>query len=447
MPSYVLSSGISFETVIIPKGTVLFHGFDTFNVSKGKDDQKIFMYELFGWPDSEGDLCINPHHNMFFYASPYVIDIVNRYKIHSIFLTNYDLEIISMINPSKNTHDKKGVVDKSAYLRCTEISELNKCGYKMEEADACLSPLLLAEFPHIAGYIAIAGSDGSRYKSVYYSEALRTGKLDYVKESVPFVVENARGLISIPEIVLYPYHARINLEKRTVRMRSPINSYPMNYAIEHRAELNYFPFAYITEDDVYFYNDIMNDKIREKLTISERMNGDMNSPIVVNTKKLLDKLLSPEGLIINGHKINFTIDLRTGFYVCKDEPDKDILLTGVVNTYRSPLPLDFSEKNNFIVPFKYPADMKRQIHGYLASTNRDKYHTEEDLVWSLNRLGASFSRYYQFKKDHPEKYILTYKLEKMFPRPDLDDLYYRNKSKTIGATPKRRVTRKKNKIL
>jgi hypothetical protein len=445
MPSYVLSTGISFETVIIPKGTVLFHGFDTYNEKKNEEDEKTFIYDLFGWPNRDGDLCIGPHHNMFFYASPYVLDVVNRYKVHAIFITNYDLEIISMINPSINTRDKIGTVDKSPYLRCSEITKINECGYRMQNDDPCLSPLLITEYPNIAGYIAIASNDGARYKSLYYPESLRKKK-EYAEETVPFVVENARGLISIPEIVLYPYHVRTNLESRTVRVRAPINMFPMNYVLQHRAELNYFPLLYITEDNIYTYKAIMNRENRETIANSERSDLKLDTKIASKMKTVLDRLLSPKGLLINNTKINFSIDLRTGFYICKSENivAKE-LITDTISLYRSPLPLEFSSNDKFTVPFEYPANMKRRIQGFLVK-EQAKYNTEDEFVETLNKLAASFSRHYQFKKDHPDKYILNYKLVEMFPRPDLDSLYYKNESKANVPTSKRRFTLKKKKL-
>ena len=44
---------------------------------------------------------------------------------------------------------------------------------------------------------------------------------------------------------------------------------------------------------------------------------------------------------------------------------------------------------------------------------------EEDFVISLNRIGSSFSKHYQFDITNPQKYKVNYKLERMFPRKDL----------------------------
>jgi len=151
MPTYTLSSGEPFDTIILPKGTVLFRGFEMMHGDTV--DTEVPFTELFGRQDDEGHYCVDPHHNTFFYPAPYMVDVVNRYSIHAIYLTNYDLELVSMVRPSLRTRDARGKVDTAPYAHCTDIAPINKCGKRMIHHDPCLSPLLIKEFPNIHGYV------------------------------------------------------------------------------------------------------------------------------------------------------------------------------------------------------------------------------------------------------------------------------------------------------
>ena len=71
MKTYTLSSGKSFHTVVLPKGTVLFRGFNMDD--GGKNDTEVPFTELFGRRDSGGDFCVDLHDNKFFYPTPYMI--------------------------------------------------------------------------------------------------------------------------------------------------------------------------------------------------------------------------------------------------------------------------------------------------------------------------------------------------------------------------------------
>jgi hypothetical protein len=436
MPTYTLSSGETFDTIVLPKGTVLFRGFEMMHGETV--DTEVPFTELFGRQDDEGHYCVDPHHNTFFYPAPYMVDVVNRYSIHAIYLINYDLELVSMVRPSLQTRDARGKVDTAPYAHCTDIAPINKCGKRMIHHDPCLSPLLIKEFPNIHGYVAIAANDAGHYMHGYFPTVYKHN-MEYAKSTVPFVVENARKIQSVPEIVLYPYHARISDEIRRVHPRA-VDDYYIQYALKHRAELNYFPLCYITEKKIYTWNDLESYKTRKEMGETVRNDPEFISAILEKEKNIVQHALNPSGIRIHGVDYKFTVDLRTGFYVASHKlsathPSPSDTLTNIVKLYRQSYTEPSIPINSYIVPFEYPRTLKQSIRGFLRRAGKQE-KSEEDLVMALNRIGASFSKHYQFDIAHPTKFKTTYKLETMFPRPDIDI-----------KTTKKRFTRKTKRTL
>jgi hypothetical protein len=428
MKTYTLSSGETFETFVLPKGTVLFRGFE---MKHGTTlDTTVPFTELFGRQDAYGEYCVDPHHNTFFYPAPFMVDVVNRYSIHAIYITNYDLELVLMIQPSTRTRDARGAIDKAPYSSCTDISTIDECGKKRIHHDPCLSSLLLKEFPGIHGYIAIAQNDAGHFEHGYFPYMLKYDTT-CAKSVAPFVVENARGLQSVPEIVLYPYHVRTSYDTRKIHPRA-VDSYPIWYAIKHRAELNYFPLLYITEKKVYTFTQLASDKVLEEMGNTDRTELEYRSPLLEREKLIVEHALSPSGFTINGVKFQFTVDLRTGFYIASHKlstPRTGITITKNISLYRNAFMEPYEPKDEFIVPFHYPRSLKMDLHGFLRKPRLMPPH-EDDFVRELNRHSSSFSKHYEFSIKNPKKYTTSYKLEVMFPRPDLK------------IPPKRRFTRK-----
>jgi hypothetical protein len=406
---YTTSTGETFDTITIPKGTLLFRGIDVYT---DKPHPEFFFTDLFGSQDKDGYYCVDPHENKFFYPAPFVSDSVNRYAIHVVFHTNYDLEVVILVNPSKNSRSQHG-----AYVqRCSELSNYDMCGKERKNYDPCLSPSLLHEFPHIQGFIAIAEKD---------TRILQKGQfpsfLSYVPGAInmihPFVVSNSRGIQGIPEIVLFPYHARpaTILEKSVIHPHSVPD--PFAYAIQHRAKLNYFPLVYITEKGFYSFKDLLNPKKRMELAESERENINFDSPLTTNMMELLNAGLE-NGLYINNVPYSITIDLRTGFYVL-DIPE----MRRVNDTIRKISIVSPDASTTKVVPFHYPAHLKKKIHASLTKT------TEEALEGNLNRIYSSYSKYYVFEKGNPDTFRSIYKMEMALPRTEFEP-------------PKKRYTRK-----
>jgi hypothetical protein len=402
MPEYTLSTGEPFQTILIPKGTVLFRGND---LHTDKPHPEYLFTDLFGSPDEDGYYCTDPHQNKVFYPAPFISDSVNRYAVHGIFITNYDIEVVSMVRPSLLSRDKSGPI----YTRCSELSEKDSCGQTRKSYDPCLSTQLLREYPHIQGYIAIAEKDARIFQKGQFPSFMKDvpEAIEYVK---PFIVSDSRNLQSVPEIVLFPYHSRpaTIFDKIAIHPRSVEPNY-INWAIKNRAALNYFPLLYITETNLYSFKELVDDTKLFKLASTEREDPNFDSPITRNMIRFLSNALN-RGFFIGSMPFKFTVDMRTGFYII-DIPDVK-KLNYTIKRMNISLSHDLDPK---IVPFHYPLEYKKKLHSAFTKSSI----VEEELEKNLNHLYASYSKHYQFNKGDPTKFKTVYKMNVSIPRPDL----------------------------
>lgn len=406
MPKYTLSSGEKFETVILPKGTVLFRGMDLYT---DKPHPEYIFTDLFGSQDEDGYYCTDPYENKFFYPAPLVSDSVNRYSIHSIYITNYDLEIILLLLPSELSRSSRGTAN-SPVLRCSDISDKDSCGKSRKPYDPCLSPMILKEFPFIQGYIAIAEKDTRIFQKGQVPALMNNvpGAVDIVQ---PFIVANSRKIQGIPEIVLFPYHTRSEnmYEKSIIHPRAVEPDY-IAYAISNRAKLNYFPLVYVTEEGFFSFYGLLNKKNLNLLSNSMRDNPNFDSQLVKNMIWLITSALDPKGFDIGTTTYKFTIDVRSGFYVM-DIPD----IRRLNYTIRNINVKSTVKNKSYVVPFHYPYELKKRLHSSFTKTM-----SEEALESRLNRLYGSYSKSYQFNKGDPATFKTVYKMEMATPRPELN---------------------------
>lgn len=407
MAEYTLSSGETFQTVILPKGTILFGGFDL-NTDKPRSEN-VFM-DLFGYQDKDGYYCVDPHDNKFFYPAPFVSDTVGRFSIHTVYHTNYDLEIILLVKPAKDARSNLGS-NKDAFLRCSYITTPDHCGRVRKAYDPCLSPLLITEYPHIQGYIAIAEKDADIFKRGQIPAFMRNTPeaIEFIR---PFIVSNSRDIQGVPEIVLFPFHARPEsvLDELVIHPRA-VEPNLISYAIANRAKLNYFPLVYVTENGYSSFKELVEPARLEELAKTERDNWDFDSPLTLNMIRFMNAALDSKGFFIGHIPYKFTVDLRTGFYLL-DTPDVRKLNTSIrkINVISS----DYSGEP-LVVPFHYPANVKKKIHTSLSRTV-----TEESLEGTLNKLYGSYSKHYMFDKGKPVLVQPKYTMELALPRPELD---------------------------
>lgn len=403
-----LSSGKTVDVVTIPKGTVLFRGFTMYA-------ENAFFTELFGKISVDGlGYCVDNHQNVFFYPAPFVSDVVSDYPIHAIYIVQYDLDIVLLTYPSTSSRgDKNTNPPESGFVTCNKISEYDSCGHKRPDYDACLSTLLLKEYPHIKGYIALAKEDAALFRGMYYPHLCREDP-DCAKMTTPFVVGNTRKLQAIPELALFPLQSH---NSPIIHPRAVNEEGYVSYAIKNKALLNYFPLVYITENKYYSFMDMKKEENIRELMHAERFtrstNGNKNPDMMHAVKGFVDQALHPSGVYIHGTRYRFSIDLRTGFY----RIDLDIVSKSPIPYVGNTIRLrNLENETDMIIPFYYPINMKKQLHGFLM---RKRPMCEQELLMTMNRFGASVQKYYQFDKGNPLVYNQHYRMDKTFPRPDL----------------------------
>jgi hypothetical protein len=395
MERRTLSNGKSFSVVTIPKGTVLFHGFQgNYN---GRANETKIMTELFGDLDESGLYCASNHTQKFFYPAPFMGDVVYKFQIYGVYILNYDVNVISFVLPDKSLHSEHGSLD-SATIRCNHVSEQgndkDECGMEYKSQDHCLTEILLKEHPDIHGYIAIHNTDGALYKSAFYSQ-LKNAYPNYTSMTTPMVVSDSKGLVAIPEIVLHPYHVRVGYPRR---IGERIMEDPIWYTLKHISLLNYVPIMYFNESRTFSFIDLIDKKKRNELLSIERDLSDKAiTPLIQRLKAFIDQALTPAGVKIHDMILKFSVDLRTGFYVAKHivlpSPDMEVIN---IKVFKDPAE-GVKDGDYDVVPFSYPMHMKKILHGLLSSGQKHPVD-ERRLSNELARIKASYNRKYVFDK-------------------------------------------------
>jgi hypothetical protein len=401
LKEYILYDGTKFNTVIIPKGTLLFRGV---HLEDSDNNSKLFG-ELIGY-GSSGKYTIESTQNVFFYPVPFVSQCVDQFNIHVLYFTNYDIELLLMIKPSyvhrgmrKESKNPLSILFKT----CKELGQ--------QSDDPCLTPYCIEHFPQIKGYIAIANTDKDRF-FIQYKKFMEKNidKLDYVLSSM---CSNSRESIGIPEIVIHPLHLRKN-EAEIIRHTLWNSQDIINYTKKFRAMYNFFPFLYISSNHTYNFNEIGDDTKIDIMKQDEVDGNPIQQKLFKNIQNALDQLLSPEGLNISGIVYKCTVDLQTGFYK----------IIEINNSSNNTLKNNKSKMNIFnayndtktILPFEYPTKNKLKIMRTIGLTTESLPLDIHEK--NLNLQGLSIDKSYIFDKGK-KKYLEKYKINDVLTRPEL----------------------------
>ena len=445
--NYTLEDGSEFKTVTIPKGTLLFHGMQL----ESNKPVNIFSHLIGKHSKEKGGYYISPTTNIFFYPVPYVSASVNYFNVYIAYLTNYDIELLLMIRPSEMARNNR-LNDKNEIKlirTCSEISDKDSCGFMMSNDDPCFTQYALENYPNLGGYIAIAMTDHKRFIDQYkriYTKYDSYRKLIHI---LPSLVSNSRDIVSIPEIVLYPFHIR---QKNCVEFKlKNIEDEPsriVNYCIRNRRFFNYFPLLYINERGLYHITDLKNYDLYKNFgnetTIME--NIYYNRHIFDKIELLMDVLLSPSGANIKGIIYKLTVDLRTGFYILnksvhiqdiEEEGDEEQnIYDNTMLTYETWDEIREEFKNN-IIPFQYPLKNKYKIMTMLG------YQPDilENYELRLGNHGLNLTNKYVLDKGNStRKYKNVFRIQEILKRVDLESSHHPKINKS-----RRRIKRKVHK--
>jgi hypothetical protein len=403
-----LIQGKEFQTIKIPKGTILFRGI----VFENKNNFHSLFKDLIGVKD-ETRYKISPTTNVFFYPVPYVSDIVDMFNVHIMYVTQYDLELIMLVSPSTLQRGNKNILDPklSPIATCSHISEYDKCGYTMSKDDPCLTDIIINRFPQIDGFIGLTAQDIALINKKYKDLININKSHQLVKHIIPSIITNARGLSGIPEIVLHPLRFRYNECHYILRQfRNPDNI--IKYCMAHRPQYNYFPILYFTNNGVFTFNDLKEDNTIKKIEESIRI---IDPPTIPKVYEYINEIFNK--FLTTGYKVDnilykILIDRRTGFYkILQDTYSKRRI------THKKEKRQGDSGLESYLDSYIIKPTNNSEINTILST---HKEYIDDYLLRNLYANGYSLKKKLVFNRKNKNKFIYNYYINKMIDRPDID---------------------------
>lgn len=416
--------GIPFQTLTIPKGTVLFRGL---NYDKESNYMSIFN-DLVGYKNKKY-YSIDLNMNVFFYPVPYVSDSVKIYDIHIMYLTQYDIELLLLINPSDiSRNDKNNDVYKNIFTTCSNMNKYDKCGQEMSHADPCFSDDMLKQFPQIDGYIGIANQDAELFTKKYQDIITKYNNIDKIKQILPSILSDSRGIISVPEIVIHPLRFRYDdCHLITERFYSPETV--IKYCINNRAQYNFFPLLYFCNNGIYNMIDLKNRNILEMIINKNIKYTKVLPKLYDYIDDTLTKMFN-DGYSINKIPYRIFIDKRTGFYkviinISNNKRNihntrKKIFRNFKDDTFKGYLD-SYIVKNNDPLVNTILSSYNKYINNWYGHLNED-----------LSTNGYSAKKSLVLCRGNKRNFIYKYQIDKVFDRPDLKEYHnYRRHRQNI----------------
>jgi hypothetical protein len=457
---YTLSSGKTFETITIPKGTILFHG-----IEKKTYHREYFEY-FTGRPTPRIDeysgvkyniFTVSPHSQMFFYPAPYASDAVNRFNIHMLCYTQYELELMLLVLPSNDSREEYPSGDPltDAYVTCNILSETDSCGFEMDNQNPCFTQATMELLPHLNGYIAISGTDAGAFRTKM-AASMRAHNKSFLANSLPLVISNSRNIQSVPEIAIHPLYRRDQncLEFSPQR----INNDFKHYIVKNKKSYAIYPLYIFSDNGVLSLNDFLQSDYH---TLSNFLKSNENAiyaqrSLYKHLQTFIMAAFEPDGYTYtpaqvssgfnedytqpNNQIMRISIDSRTGFYILDSES---------VAAHNLPQNITYNARihSNFIIPFTMPANSKAYIRAHLtrnlphlkAYFKRDPLIYEANLEAFFNRLKTAGinGRPYVFSKGDTEKYVRGYHLEEMMDNVRQYNQTSRHRRRRVGGTRRR----------
>jgi hypothetical protein len=422
IPERKLSTGDVFQTIILRKGTVLFRGIN-FNSNSDHIVADFFGFARkvhnpgtaerdFSDKYTSSEFCVDPHTNVFFYPTPFVADVLDRYAVHGVFIVNYDLEIITMILPSNNVHD----TPTASHVLCSTQSSIDLCGKRKSTEDPCLTELLIKEYPNIYGYIGIHKKDSARYTTFKKSVPK-----EYTDITTLFETSNEDKTHGIPEIVLFPYHVRPEnpLEPIMQDVRIGRNR-RVAHLIQYRSLFNYFPLIYITRSRIFTIPEIKDNLVLDEL-ISANYNNDnslvdnsivddtnSDNPILKQMYIFMKEFLSPRGITIHCSTYKCVFNSNTRLFSIQMPVRKKQSYRHKILTIKKINP---HETEILQQPVMYDRSTYKNLHRLLKQPK----HNHENF---LRNLTMSQHSYTTLANPDPSISKKIFSLESTLPRPE-----------------------------
>ena len=301
-----------YETIIIPKGTLLFRGINSTDT----------LTSDFAGMLKNGKYCLYDNYNVFFYPFPFISMTIDKYKHMCMHITTRDLTLVNLILPSKFNRSNKGR-GIGGIKTCSKM-KLN-CDVKGHPYDPCVDYSIVPK--EVAGMIGIAENDAetlAKHKA-FFSDWTNKYFTTY---------KDSRGLIGVPEIVLHPL-----IEK--VDKTEPITDFEAWY----RANKSKFNYNYI-----HIFN-----------------NEEMST-----SQELMDQFLSEKGLDLGDDEpYHLKINKKTGFFqIVELSSNLEELISPDFKSIKKSPDLMLSQKNiykNFSDKYPKADTIPASLNAYVRS--------------------------------------------------------------------------------
>ena len=220
---------MDYETIIIPKGTVLFRGIR---------NTSTLTSDFAGIPRKDKNFCLYENFNVFFYPFPFVSSSVSRYEYTTIFVTMRDLKLVNLILPSKFNRQHKSSTT-GGILSCSLTP--GACDTFGHDYDPCVDYTKVSK--DVSGMLAIASADANK---------LRQSKTIFQNWANKYFTtyKDSRGLVGVPEFILHP---RIDKTPRTEK----IDDFRPWYR-ENKSNFNYI-YLHVMKTDTDSIQGLMDD--------------------------------------------------------------------------------------------------------------------------------------------------------------------------------------------
>jgi hypothetical protein len=336
-----------------------------------------------------------------------------------------------LVSPSTISRGNKIYLDPKLdpIALCSNISEYDNCGYKMSDDDPCLTDIIIKYFPQIDGFIGLAENDIT-YINMKYKELMKDpDTYEMAKQIIPAMITNSKGLSGIPEIVIHPLRFR---HEECLRLKKIFRSSEdiVKYCSVYRPQYNFFPLLYITQNNIFTFNDLKDDKNIDSIATSVRILNKSKIPKIYNAINEVFGAMLKVGYNVNGTIYKVFVDRRTGFY--RALIDAEPTTTNTKRTTRKKVQREGTGEGfeRYLDAFIVKPTNNSEINTILAK--HPKY-IDEYLLANFYANDYSLKKTLAFRRKPETKFMYNYHIDKVINRPDLKDYAHLRGKRNINT--------------
>ena len=175
----------SYDTIVIPKGTVLFRGLhDMVELTSTFAGIRVKRKDA-------PNYCLGINHRVYFYPYPFVANLVSNYKHIIMFVTKRDMTLINLVSPARYSYHEYGPALRSCNIPGCHLG----IGQDSNPREYCINYDIVSN--NVTGVTGIHGGDGFELRNdppkylPYFNKYFTT-------------FTDAKGTIGVPELILNP---------------------------------------------------------------------------------------------------------------------------------------------------------------------------------------------------------------------------------------------------